>query len=111
GETSLREIKEMLVSRGLRLGMLREDGSPSQIFDRSKPAAPSAEAGSMDHVPIDDLELSVRSRKCMERLAIHTMGQLLAMSEADLVAAKNFGRVSLQEIKNKLAERSMSLRA
>lgn len=109
GETSLREIKEMLTSRGLRLGMLREDGSPSPMFDTAKQVK-SQDVGNMDNVPIDDLELSVRSRKCMERLGIHTLGQLLALSEADLVAAKNFGRVSLQEIKNKLAERSMSLR-
>lgn len=110
GETSLREIKEMLVSRGLRLGMLREDGSPRSSFERSRPAATVSTTPAIDNAPIDDLELSVRSRKCMDRLNIRTIGDLLALSEADLVAAKNFGRVSLQEIKAKLSERSMSLR-
>jgi DNA-directed RNA polymerase subunit alpha len=111
GETSLREIKEMLSSRGLRLGMLREDGTPRQETGR-RAAPPAAAAPSpTESAPIDELELSVRSRKCMDRLGITTIGELCDLSEGDLIAAKNFGRVSLNEIKQKLAERGLSLKA
>jgi DNA-directed RNA polymerase subunit alpha len=107
GETSLREIKEMLVSRNLRLGMIREDGSHAPIFHATKP---KPGGNGLEDASIDELELSVRSRKCMERLGIQTIGQLTSMSEADLVSAKNFGRVSLQEIKAKMMEKGLSLK-
>ncbi|MBN1257900.1 MAG: tetratricopeptide repeat protein [Planctomycetes bacterium] len=112
GETSLSEIKDMLSSRGLRLGMLRENGSPRQ--DRPRRPGPAVVAApaptGLESLSIDELELSVRSRKCMDRLGVSTVADLCAYSENDLVAAKNFGRVSLNEIKQKLAERGLSLR-
>ena len=108
GETSLREIKEMLADRGLRLGMLKEDGQPRPAV-QDRPRAPMP-ATSHENTPIDELELSVRSRKCMDRLGIQTIGQLCAKSEKELASAKNFGKVSLQEIKAKLGERGLSLR-
>ncbi len=119
GETSLREIKEVLSSRGLRLGMLREDGTPRQETTR-RPGVPTLAPKEEDAPPvgtgleaasIDELELSVRSRKCMDRLNIRTIGELISLSEADLISAKNFGRVSLNEIKQKLTERGLSLRS
>ena len=61
--------------------------------------------------PITDLELSVRSRKCMQRLNIEIIGDLCEKSEADLLATKNFGQTSLTEIKQKLTEAGLSLRA
>ncbi|MFH0911685.1 MAG: DNA-directed RNA polymerase subunit alpha C-terminal domain-containing protein [Planctomycetota bacterium] len=105
GETSLREIKEMLVSRGLRLGMMREDAIGRVTIERSRPPVQA----SYEAMPIDELELSVRSRKCMDRLGIKTIGELLKRTESDLIGAKNFGRVSLQELKNKLTEKGLSL--
>jgi DNA-directed RNA polymerase subunit alpha len=102
GETSLREIREMLASRNIRLGMLAENGG-------ARTPAVAADGGG-DDTPIDDLELSVRSRKCMDRLGITTIGQLTSMSEAELMGAKNFGRVSMQEIKAKLVERGINLK-
>jgi DNA-directed RNA polymerase subunit alpha len=109
GETSLREIKEMLHSKGLRLGMLREDGMPRPVLERRQPAEVPT-VSTAESAPIDDLEFSVRSRKCMERLNAQTIGDLTCMSEPELMQIKNFGRVSLQEIKDKLSERGLSLR-
>ena len=106
GETSLREIRDMLVSRNLRLGMLREDAATRAAYNRSS----SKMREEILAKPIDALELSVRSRKCMDRLGIKTIGELCEKSELELETAKNFGRVSLNEIKKRLMENNLSLR-
>ncbi len=106
GETSLREIKEMLAAKGLRLGMMREDAATRQVMERRQRNASSEILGK----PIDELELGVRSRKCMETMGIATIGELVSKSEAELAGARNFGRVSLTEIKKKLAEMGLSFK-
>ena len=60
--------------------------------------------------PIGDLALSVRSRKCMNRLQIQTIGQLLARTPDELLASRNFGVTSLNEIRLKLTEAGLRLR-
>jgi DNA-directed RNA polymerase subunit alpha len=61
--------------------------------------------------PISDLDLSVRSSKCMAQLDVNTIGELCQLSETELLQMKNFGQTSLQEIKNKLAKLGLGLRA
>lgn len=106
GETSLREIREMLSSRNLRLGMMREDAATRAAIGRSI----VRQKEDFLAKSIDELELSVRSRKCMDSLDIVTVGDLAGKTEADLALAKNFGRVSLNEIKKKLQEHGLSLK-
>ncbi len=64
-------------------------------------------AGSM---PIEELDLSVRPYNCLKRAGIHTVGDLIRKSEDEVVAVKNFGRKSLDEVKEKLAVHRLSLR-
>ena len=59
---------------------------------------------------ISELELSVRSLKCLQRLGVVTLGELTVRSEAELLAIKNFGQTSLTEIKRQLAVHGLSLR-
>ncbi len=59
--------------------------------------------------PIEDLALSVRSMNCLKRAGIRTVGELLTYSEEDVMKLKNFGQKSLDEIKDKLMERNLSL--
>ncbi len=106
GETSLREIKEMLAAKGLRLGMMREDAATRQVMERQRRNENQEILGKS----IDELELGVRSRKCMETMGIATIGELVSKSEAELAGARNFGRVSLTEIKKKLLEMGLSFR-
>ncbi len=109
GETSLSEIKEMMAAKGLRLGQSIQDGSASEV--RYRPAAPvSEEQAAMLSKPVSDLNLSVRARKCMNRLGINTLGDLISRTSEELLEAKNFGQTSLQEVKDKLIQLGLRLR-
>jgi DNA-directed RNA polymerase subunit alpha len=70
-----------------------------------------ANAGSpdLDH-PIEDLDLSERPRNCLKRAQINTIGELVLKNEDDLLNITNFGQKSLDEVKQKLDERGLSLR-
>jgi DNA-directed RNA polymerase subunit alpha len=59
--------------------------------------------------PIQDLELSVRASNCLESIRIETVGQLVKMTEADLLKIRSFGKTSLREVKRKLADMGLSL--
>ncbi|HIW98837.1 MAG TPA: DNA-directed RNA polymerase subunit alpha [Candidatus Nesterenkonia stercoripullorum] len=61
-------------------------------------------------LPIEDLELTVRSYNCLKREGIHTVGELVARSEADLMDIRNFGAKSIDEVKDKLVELGLSLK-
>ncbi|MDQ6883402.1 MAG: DNA-directed RNA polymerase subunit alpha [Candidatus Dormibacteraeota bacterium] len=56
-------------------------------------------------VPIEDLDLSVRALNCLKANEITKVGQLVALREEDLLSLRNFGRKSLDEIKEKLVQR------
>jgi len=58
---------------------------------------------------VDELELSVRSANCLQNANIKSIGDLVQKSEADMLKTKNFGRKSLKEIKEILAEMGLSL--
>ncbi|UCE58199.1 MAG: tetratricopeptide repeat protein [Phycisphaerales bacterium] len=107
GETSLNEIKAMLTQKGLELGQELQRPQPLP-----RPTAPpvAGEASASVHRSVAELELSVRARKCLQLLGITTLGELVARSEAELMATKNFGQTSLNEIRRQLAQFGMSLR-
>jgi DNA-directed RNA polymerase subunit alpha len=58
---------------------------------------------------VDELELSVRSANCLQNAAIRLIGELVQKTEAEMLKTKNFGRKSLKEIKEILAEMGLSL--
>ena len=60
--------------------------------------------------PMSDLNLSVRARKCMTRLGLTTIGELIRKSADDLLECKNFGVTSLTEVREKLTQAGLSLR-
>jgi len=59
--------------------------------------------------PVQELELSVRANNCLEAVKVETVGQLVQMTEADLLKIRSFGKTSLREIKRKLADIGLSL--
>ena len=57
---------------------------------------------------VDELELSVRSYNCLKNADIKTIGDLVTKTESEMLKTKNFGRKSLNEIKDLLAEMGLS---
>ncbi|MDR0452265.1 MAG: DNA-directed RNA polymerase subunit alpha [Treponema sp.] len=61
------------------------------------------------NTPVEELELSVRSSNCLKNANIKTIGELTRKTEDDITKTRNFGKKSLQEIKEKLKEWNLSL--
>ena len=80
--------------QGLELGEVASTASTSPDLD----------------LPIEDLDLSERPRNCLKRAQINTVGELLTKNEDDLLNITNFGQKSLDEVKQKLDERGLTLR-
>ncbi|MCX5684209.1 MAG: hypothetical protein NT049_11055, partial [Planctomycetota bacterium] len=108
GETSLQEIKDMLTSKNLRLGMTVEAAEERRIVAPPVVTPPPQRSTGLQ-TALADLELSARSRKALERLGCATLGELAAMSEEKLLAQKNFGETSLNEIKQVLRRHNLNL--
>ena len=70
-----------------------------------------AGAGGMDEILIEELELGVRSYNCLKRAGIQTVGDLVQKSDSELAAIPNFGRKSIEEVKETLDARGLALRA
>ena len=108
GETSLHEIQNMMTSKGLDIGMYaneaRETDEPIDTSNLSEDEQALLEKS------ISELNLSVRARKCMNRLGLRTIGELLRKSGDDLLECKNFGVTSLHEIQEKLGQIGLKLR-
>src|SRR5207237_8615204 len=98
GETSLGEIKEMMTSKGLRLGQSLEEGAQYEVRYRPQQQMTEQEKAVLNK-PVSDLNLSVRARKCMNRLGINTLGELVQRSADELLESKNFGMTSLNEVR------------
>jgi DNA-directed RNA polymerase subunit alpha len=110
GETSLEEIKEMMLAKGLRLGQALEEGARyDPRFRSQQPQYSEAEQAAMNK-PISELNFSVRARKCMNRLSISTVGELIQRTADELLEMKNFGQTSLVEVREKLTELGLKLR-
>jgi DNA-directed RNA polymerase subunit alpha len=108
GETSLNEIKGLLANKGLRLGQNLEDGKGGLV--RRPPAVVGNAPPEVLSKPVADLELSVRSRKALQRLNINSINELASRTEDELLGCKNFGHTSLNEIKQQLATLGLGLR-
>jgi DNA-directed RNA polymerase subunit alpha len=96
---TLRSLVDLIANlsddaEGLELGELVAGASGSPDLD----------------LPIEDLDLSERPRNCLKRAQINSIGELLLKTEDDLLNITNFGQKSLDEVKQKLDERGLSLR-
>jgi DNA-directed RNA polymerase subunit alpha len=80
----------------------------SSFTHRSEPL-PETPPNEWD-VPVETLNLSVRSFNCLKRAGISKVSELLDLTEDEIMKMRNFGKKSLDEIKDVLAERGLSLR-
>jgi DNA-directed RNA polymerase subunit alpha len=81
------------------------------IVEREEPKSEEPAKGWNENLfrRIDELELSVRSANCLENADIKYIGELVQRTEAEMLRTKNFGRKSLNEIKEILSEMGLSL--
>ena len=108
GETSLVEIRELLTMHGLAIGQnINKEQELEPVF---APTDMSPEERALIEKPVADLNLSVRARKCMARLGITQLGELIRKTPDELLSSKNFGVTSLNEIRAKLDELDLKLR-
>jgi DNA-directed RNA polymerase subunit alpha len=111
GETSLKEIKEMLTIKGLRLGQaVEEENPPLEDLGGIPVSATPVQDDGILATPIAQIEFSIRARKALENLHINTLGDLSAKSEIELMSCKNFGQTSLNEIVQRLGEHGLRLK-
>ena len=73
-------------------------------------AAEPSLAHGMENFPIEELELGVRSYNCLKRVGIETIGDLVMKTETELAAIPNFGKKSIEEVKETLATHGLTLR-
>src|SRR5262249_30545121 len=86
-----------------KIDVLTESGAPGDSA-----VAPTAHP--MDNFPIEELELGVRSYNCLKRVGIETIGDLVMKTENELAAIPNFGKKSIEEVKETLAQHGLALR-
>jgi len=72
--------------------------------------AEAPQAHGMENFPIEELELGVRSYNCLKRVGIETIGDLVSKTESELAAIPNFGKKSIEEVRETLAAHGLSLR-
>lgn len=108
GETSLKELRELMETQNLKIG--QHAHSPDKKDQELLPQDLPPEQRAVLDQPISDLNLSVRARKCMSRLNITAIGELIARTPDELLSTRNFGVTSLNEIRAKLQEVGLSLR-
>ncbi len=108
GETSLAEIKTMLAMKNLSIGQLRESTVLEQIGETE--SGPTIGNEGVLATPLAQVEFSVRVRKVLDHLKIKTLGELVAKTEAELLACQNFGKTSLEEVNLRLKDYGLYLR-
>lgn len=105
--------RDALASSGTTLvelfGLARELNVAAEGIEMGPSPTDAALAADLA-LPIEELDLTVRSYNCLKREAINTVGELVARSEADLMDIRNFGSKSIDEVKAKLVDLGLSLK-
>lgn len=109
GETSLDEIRIMLARKGLRLGQASAELQMAHRHELVRAAFPNV-PDSVLNKAVEDIELSVRASRALQRLGITNVGDLASRTEAELLGVSNFGETSLNEIRQQLTHLGLALR-
>jgi DNA-directed RNA polymerase subunit alpha len=105
--------RDAVASAGMTLvelfGLARELNLEAEGIDIGPSPTDAALAADLA-LPIEELNLTVRSYNCLKREGIHTVGELVARSEQDLLDIRNFGAKSIEEVKQKLIDMGLALK-
>jgi DNA-directed RNA polymerase subunit alpha len=115
-QAALREAAEVLIQSlaiftdASRIESLGVGGDGAGALGALAEPAQGPSADGMDDILIEELELGVRSYNCLKRAGVQTIGDLVQKSESELSAIPNFGRKSIEEVKETLRVRGLNLR-
>jgi DNA-directed RNA polymerase subunit alpha len=104
GEAAEILIRQLAIFTDIDAIDYRREGQPDEAV--TEPPL----AHGMENFPIEELELGVRSYNCLKRVGIETIGDLVIKSENELAAIPNFGKKSIEEVKETLATHGLNLR-
>ena len=104
--------REAVASAGITLGelvSLFSDLTEAPGLSLGPPEGEEEPVGELA-LPIEELQLSVRSYNCLKREGVDTVGELVQRTEAELMDIRNFGQKSIDEVKSKLDEMGLGLK-
>lgn len=108
-EKCLRQILEARPNHPRALEYMKDVQASKDMYYDEEHARDLAKRNALLDTPVTDFELSVRARNCLKKMLIRTLGDLLKITEAELLSYKNFGETSLVEIKTMLASKGLRL--
>jgi DNA-directed RNA polymerase subunit alpha len=108
-EKCLRQILDTRPNHTRARAFMRDVQASRDMYYDEEHARDLAKRNALLDTPVTDFELSVRARNCLKKMQIRTLGDLLRISEAELLSYKNFGETSLAEIKTMLASKGLRL--
>lgn len=108
-EKCLRQILETSPNHPRALRYMKDVQASKDMYYDEEHARDLAKRNALLDTPVTDFELSVRARNCLKKMQIRTLGDLLKITEAELLSYKNFGETSLVEIKTMLASKGIRL--
>jgi DNA-directed RNA polymerase subunit alpha len=108
-EKCLRQVLDTNPNHERARLFMRDIGASREMFVDEEHDRDMAKRNALLDTPVTDFELSVRARNCLKKMNIRTLGDLLRITEAELMSYKNFGEASLTEIKTMLSTKGLRL--
>lgn len=103
------KILRKYVNPFIQYDQLGEETVEEEVHVEEEESGVDEELAAKLAMPIEGLDLTVRSSNCLESNNIQTVGQLVRMTDADLLKIRSFGKTSLREVRRKLSEMDLSL--
>jgi DNA-directed RNA polymerase subunit alpha len=104
---SIAEAAEILIRQ---LAIFTDIDKIEGFGETPEAEAEAPQAHGMENFPIEELELGVRSYNCLKRVGIETIGDLVSKTEGELAAIPNFGKKSIEEVRETLQAHGLTLR-
>ena len=108
-EKCVRQVLDTNPNHQRAMLFMKDINASRDMYYDEEQARDVAKRNAMLDTPVTDFELSVRARNCLKKMQIRTLGDLLKVSEAELLSYKNFGETSLVEIKKMLSMKGLRL--
>ncbi len=105
-EEAVQEAARILIDEFKLFAGMGQEGEATAGLEQGT----DAQMAKLHAMPIEELDLSVRPYNCLKRAGINTVGDLIQRTEEEIVAVKNFGRKSLDEVREKLTALGLTLK-